>query len=673
MLKLITINQKILILLFCLVMATSGFAKAQLPINEKAYADSLNQAYLRLNNDSARARTSFLLSHYWSVKNDTEQATKYFMQGRKLAKDHPYVQAISYFFEADLYLTLDTVKSWKAIHTGNRLLSAYKIKEAYTFRSKLWYNAAIMEQDADHVKTVVNILLNKVIPLVKKSSDKSALAKYYSQTGVIFMNTGQYERAAIYYNLCIGLQQYISAKSTILLRTYVLAASNYLYLHHVAQAKKLLDKAKAILAPFPKSRSLPDYYFTEGNYYEETSRYELALQSYEKGITLSRELKQDYMLETLVMQKYSALSHLKKYPEAKALLDSMAKATEYMAISNNRLQLYNEMAKTNEHLGLMKDAYQWLRRYSALNDSLQKSKLDTDIGEMELKFRNAENKQKISELSSANEKVKLTAKNSRLASWLLGAIALFLLFALLAGYYIYSAKQKLSIQKDLNVQQELKNIHQEQQIRIAQAMMQGQEEERARVARDLHDGLGGTLAVVKMNLSGYGLKHKIGQTPDFNAIITQLDHSVNELRGIARNMMPASLLRFGLETSIKDLCESFLSDHLQIDFQFFGSSKDILIQEQIAIYRIVQELLSNTLRHARATSVLLQCSRNEDTFLITIEDNGIGFNPNVPAEKPGMGFQNIKTRVDYLNGRMEIISAENDKGTTINIEINVTV
>jgi len=453
----------------------------------------------------------------------------------------------------------------------------------------------------------------------------------------------------------------------------VLAASNYIYLHQLSHARKLLDKAKIILAPYPKSKSLPDFYFTEGNYFEEISRYELALQSYEKGVTLSREMKEEYMLQTLLMQKYSALTHLKQYRQAKELLDSLAKAKEYMALSNNRLQLYNEMAKTNAHLGQMKDAYQWLRRYSVLNDSLQKSRLDTDIGEMEVKFRNAENKQKISDLTSANEKVKLIAKNSRLASWLLGATAVFLLFALLAGYYIHRAKQKLGIQKDLNLQQELKNIQQEQQIKVAQAMMQGQEEERARVARDLHDGLGGTLAVVKMNLSGYGLKHKLGQSADFNAIITQLDHSVNELRGIARNMMPASLLRFGLETSIKDLCESFLSDRLQIDFQFFGPSKDILIQEQIAIYRIVQELLSNTLRHARASSVLLQCSRNEDTFFITIEDNGIGFDPDAPVEKPGLGFQNIKTRVDYLNGKMEIISAKNDKGTTINIEINVTL
>jgi signal transduction histidine kinase len=160
-------------------------------------------------------------------------------------------------------------------------------------------------------------------------------------------------------------------------------------------------------------------------------------------------------------------------------------------------------------------------------------------------------------------------------------------------------------------------------------------------------------------------------TKDLPLIINQLDRSVNELRRIARNMMPESLLNSGLETALKEICESFASPALTVDFQAYNVEKDIAQDMQVTIFRIVQELLANAVRHATASSILVQCSQNENTFYITVEDNGKGFNTSQINVTKGIGLTNVKNRVDYLKGTLDIESAPGT-GTTINIEFHVS-
>jgi signal transduction histidine kinase len=158
---------------------------------------------------------------------------------------------------------------------------------------------------------------------------------------------------------------------------------------------------------------------------------------------------------------------------------------------------------------------------------------------------------------------------------------------------------------------------------------------------------------------------------DLPVIISQLDRSVNELRRIARNMMPESLLNSGLEIALKETCESFTSPGLKVDFQAYNIEKDIAQDMQVTIFRIVQELLTNAVRHANATTILVQCSQNENTFYVTVEDNGKGFQTDKLDAGKGIGLTNVKNRVDYLKGNLEIESSPG-AGTTINIEFHVS-
>ncbi|TCO25342.1 histidine kinase/DNA gyrase B/HSP90-like ATPase [Pedobacter psychrotolerans] len=225
----------------------------------------------------------------------------------------------------------------------------------------------------------------------------------------------------------------------------------------------------------------------------------------------------------------------------------------------------------------------------------------------------------------------------------------------------------------MNYQQELKYMVQQYQVKLTRAMINGQDEERNRLGRDLHDGLGGMLAAVKINLSGWSAKSSMTDDQELGSIVNRLDNSITELRSIAGNLMPVSLLKFGLEVSLRDLSESFMSDSLVIDFQCLDVIDGLPVDQQMTIYRIVQELLNNVAKHSKAKNVLLQCSLSLNNFMITIEDDGVGFDMESLKEKKGMGISNIKTRVAYLDGKFDIVSGNNGQGTHVNIELKVSI
>jgi len=200
-------------------------------------------------------------------------------------------------------------------------------------------------------------------------------------------------------------------------------------------------------------------------------------------------------------------------------------------------------------------------------------------------------------------------------------------------------------------------------------LLKGQEEERSRMARDLHDGLGGMLSGVKLSLGA--MKGNIILSEEngnlFSRVLDQLDHSINEMRRVAHNMMPEALVKLGLQQAIQDYCDG-LAESITTKFkvQIHGLEKRMEESTEIVIYRIVQELLNNIVKHANATEVLVQLMRHDANLTITIEDNGNGFDVG-SSENKGSGLGNVRSRVDYLKGQMDIQSHPG-KGTSIHID-----
>jgi len=157
--------------------------------------------------------------------------------------------------------------------------------------------------------------------------------------------------------------------------------------------------------------------------------------------------------------------------------------------------------------------------------------------------------------------------------------------------------------------------------------------------------------------------------PAFDRSIAMLDNTIAELRKVAHNLMPETLVRFGLEEALKDFCNSIQSSTgIQVIYQQLGEDRKMNARAEITIYRIIQELVNNILKYAEATQIIVQLTRDDIKTGITVEDNGKGFDMTILDQKRGAGFSNIKYRVNYFKGTLDI-NSQPGNGTSVNIEL----
>ncbi|WP_292947124.1 sensor histidine kinase [Mucilaginibacter sp. 44-25] len=658
----------ILLCLFSFLTCTA-LAQQQVPLNEKKHIDSLETILRSASNDSAKAVASFMLVEYWKFK-DTTKSKAFLSRGKQLSGKSAYLKALTYFYEGQYYFNWDAGKASTAFANAQKGLAAFHTPQAYAKLAAAWYNYAIMNRGKGY-EFIASITTQKALPYAEKAGDQSMIAFYYGQLSTILMNNYQFAKADDYNRKAISLLEKKDPKSTNLLFAYLNGVSINCYAVKSAVAKQLLQKAKAMLAPYPGSLNYTLYYYNEALYYATIQSYKEAIASTDKGIVLAAKYHQKQLLQQLLFRNYEAYVYLKEYAKARAILLGIVKEGTMLTSANDKAMVYGELAKTNKLMGNYRDAYEWQNKQRLLTDSMQNKQLGLKINELETRYRTAESQKRIAELQARNRQAELKSKNEKLFNWLLGSGCLTLLAVLTLVILNAKNNRKLAAQKEINYRRQLLELEQKQQLKIAKAILDGEENERERVARDLHDGLGGMLAGVKIGLTGLtGSKQEFAHDKDLLRIASQLDSSVTELRRIARNLLPETLLKFGLEVALKDLSEFYMRDGLHIDFQAYDIKRDIPLSVQLNIYRIVQELLSNAIKHARAKNILIQCSQNNAVFFITAEDDGVGFDPKALGNGKGMGLENLKNRVSYLSGKFELHSVINE-GTTINIELNI--
>lgn len=644
--------------------------KAQQPAKRISLVDSLKRLLTQKVPDSIRARANFGLSEQL-LYADTLKSSNYLEQGRRLIKNDPFLQAIYYYYAATVQSRTDLNKSEASFKKAHTLLAPFKTKEAYLLLAKSWHNYGVIQQLKDNYRGMADALLNKAIPYARKSGDTAYLGINYMDLALVFKNNNQFDKAQVYIDSTLQIMEKVKGWKNYRIAVYNTAAENYTFLKKYPQARRMLDSASVLLSPFPDAPFYLDYYFAEGLYLDNTKQYDKAIINLDKGLALALKLEDRQNEQRLLIQKLHVLQSQKKFDKALSVANYLLKQKDMLFLSGDRLLVYADLAETYAGLGNMSQAYTWMKRVSTLGDSISESKIKKDVHELEIQYKKAEDMREIGSLKATNEKAELSVKNNRLIAWLLGSIAIFLLVTTFFGLLYFRNNKKLTKQKEINYRQQLKELEQEQQLTISNAMLEGEERERQRVGRDLHDGLGGTLAGIKINLSDVVANTSdTGKDTELGKIIAQLDSSVNDLRSIARNLMPETLLKFGLQTALKDLCETFNNSGLKITLQLLDIQESMDVSVKINIYRIIQEILSNTVRHSGASQLLLQCSQNESVFLITAEDNGRGFDAGTADNTKGIGLSNIRNRVALLHGKMDLNTAVNE-GTSINIELKV--
>ncbi len=322
--------------------------------------------------------------------------------------------------------------------------------------------------------------------------------------------------------------------------------------------------------------------------------------------------------------------------------------------------LYNNMSTTYYYQKNWEQAYNYLYKYDSIKELISLKEQNTTISEIKEQYDNEK-------LRADNLEIENKRKQNR--NLLIAAIAIILFGGsiMLLIQNNTRKKQKLAEQEKALESQKLATVLKEQELVSIDAMIEGQEKERQRIANDLHDDLGGLMATVKLHFNV--LKDK--KTPElFDKTTTLLDEAYQKIRSIAHAKNSGVIAKQGLLVAVQNMADKIsASNKISVDVIDHGLEHRLENSLELTIFRIIQELITNVMKHAEATEATIHLTNHEDILNIMIEDNGKGFNPNqVTTKHKGMGISSIDKRVEHLGGNMTIES-EHKKGTTVIIDI----
>ncbi|SHO62480.1 sensor histidine kinase [Algoriphagus zhangzhouensis] len=307
--------------------------------------------------------------------------------------------------------------------------------------------------------------------------------------------------------------------------------------------------------------------------------------------------------------------------------------------------------------GDFESAYQILLQQKKFQEDylLRESSLEA-LADMKIKFEKDQLTIKLLEEEVVNQKYQ-----ERLTMlWIfLGAMLLLLVIG-----FLYNQNRAKSAQLELN------EAHREQQIIAMKSMLEGQEKERSRIARDLHDGLGNLLSTLKVNFGSLQVNFDDQYSQKIYGSASQMiDEACTEVRKIAHEMMPQALKKLGLKKALEDLVLKMNSSHeFETEFHVHGKEQIFDDNTNVMLYRIVQEALNNIVKYAKASEVLIQLTYSEEWIDLTIEDDGVGFDPKKIDPDKGMGLKSIAFRTEFIGGTLDLTSSPG-RGTLIAINI----
>lgn len=355
------------------------------------------------------------------------------------------------------------------------------------------------------------------------------------------------------------------------------------------------------------------------------------------AITLGKglELKGAYKEEAIVLEK--ALIQAKELGNVQFYYD-----------------IYSGLSSANYHLNNYKKAYDYRMHAVASGDTMRTERDNRILADLDARYQSAQKETIIREreLDVINKELQLQKTNRMLASSIGGTI--MALLSVLLIYFHFRNKKKLHLEQ-------LQTIQKEKELQLLQAVMQGEEKERSRIAKDLHDGVAGMLAAVKMHINSIATDiSEVRITEGFRQGMKLLDESSNEVRKTSHNLMPEVLLQHGLDEALRRYCNNISnSSRLNLQYDAIRDTPRFIESFELSVYRIVQELLNNIVKHSKATEAIVQLSYQHGLLAIAIEDNGIGISKE-DGSKDGMGLRSLQSRVKAMNGKIEFESSSGE-------------
>ncbi|WP_373833693.1 ATP-binding protein [Bacteroides heparinolyticus] len=630
---------------FPLLFAQGGKGKAVR--KGEAYPDSLwNVLHTSMLTSEEQVSIYRLLSN-WYGSYDTHRTIACLKKGLKIAEKGKVTKEIPYFTRSlgvyyNMLMRYDTAK----MYLDQSLACAIKMKdrreEVQAYRCIAHWNY----RQNRYIETLDNCMT--VLQISEAINDTASRFKALSNIGSLYRELGNLDRAEYYIRKNLKLSREFNMPEDRM--AYYELGLIYMERGELDRALEYELKANEWFKVCYKTFEI---YSDQAiaKIYTLKREYAKAIAYTEKSIRLAHEFS-DTRLETIGMQILSTI-----YREQQRYAESEAIAFKAWKNDSTMLDIAPELAYNlafaNLQLGNKKKSAYFMQRYAQLLNEQEIKGFHRTMADMEIRYETEKKQQQITSLEKEKRFYIITGVS--------GALIFLLAFGLL--FY----RHRLNREKRELAERKVKQLEQEKQLVATLALLDGENAERTRLARDLHDGLGSMLSVIKLHLHGIRSFSALAKADAERLAKARemLDELAMEFRRMAHNLMPYSLSRYGIKTSLEDFCRSVP----MANFQFFGENLQLGSRLEVLIYRCAYELINNAIKHAEATRINVQLTVDERLVSLSVQDDGKGFDPETVAY--GAGFTNMHNRIVSHNGKINVYSSPGE-GTEITIEIELT-
>ncbi len=634
--------------LFCSIILHFGFVFSQ----QKEISALLMQYGSAL--PSERMEAAILLSRYYIHKND-DSAIYYQKEASKmLNQDISFALKGDYFrlnadlarLHGNLSLSLQNLDSAEKLYNKEPKPDERKIANLYNARANAY------EQSSNWEKALYNYF--EALKLYEKISYPKGIYSCHNNISWINYKKQYYPDAFLYAYKALHLQL-LNKDSTGISKTY-----NNLGIYHAENqnydsAIHYFQKSIAIREKINLKGELVYSYNNLGGVYTLTKKYPLALQYYQKSLKISEEFNRPDNIANCYGNIGKTYEEMEQYAQAKEWYDKYKKICQEHKFRDLLANAYLGLANIYQKMGKWKEAYDYLDLHVQLNDSLLNKENITAMTEMQTKYE-TEKKEQENKILAQNNRIKdlEIEKKQAIIRW---QAIIFILAALLLSTIAYLFYQRQKIRLEQKSEQEK-----------YKAMILAEEQERMRIAQELHDGIGQVLSTSKLMLSN--AQDEIPNPDVLEYPMQLIDNACQEVRNISHNLAPVAFMKGGFVPAIHELVQQInLSNKILIRLNRIEINKTEQ-KDEIILFRIVQEVLNNMLKHSQATQIDIDIYTQKDELVLSIKDNGKGFDVKEIEQSKGLGWKSIFSRAGLLNGRV-FVNSDIGKGTTVQLNIAI--
>ncbi len=603
----------------------------------------------------------------WALRNSAPDSAMFYAQeAEKLAEaiDDSSGQAFALLRQAILLRNMEDLSG--AMKRMEQALTIAKASSDLRAAASALANLSQVHRMLGDYEKAVNESLQS-ISYLEQIRDTARLLRSMNNLANIYSETENEELALHYFTRSLELAS-ATADSTSISRAWFNLGVTYDALNDLEQAEDYYLKSLRYAKHRNDGRTGAQYANSLGALYFEREQYAEALASFRQAETYYDAAEATPERIMVYNNLASVLQHLEDDSQALEYYHRAARLARVAKLPNDLSIIWQNLAGTLEELGEADSALHYYHLHSKLKDSLFNVEKSEQILNLEKKYQSAKKDQSIAELNQVKtaQQAKIDSRNF----WLIiTGLGLLMLTIAGIGYQMrFKALRALHLREaELQEQRRLKLL-QDQEVKTLNAYLDGEATERERIAQELHDRLGSQLTTVKLHYDHLATQHKGAAQEQMETANQLLGEACSELRKIAHELATGVLRNAGLPAAIEQLAASVsATSKLTIQTNLFAMDQRLAVRMEVALFRSIQELVANIIRHAQATEAHIQLVMHDDYLSALVSDNGRGFDSSMAAN-PGIGLRSIALRMEEISGSFRIDS-QIGHGTTAILEV----